>query len=106
MLRGGVFFPSFHFFFFFSLFVTHRDDIIILKERKSIRFLECVEHCFLIQMLDLPTRKEALLDLLLTNQQNLLCNISISGTLGFSDHNIVEFGILLNILKLVLRQRF
>ncbi|PKU34839.1 hypothetical protein llap_14859 [Limosa lapponica baueri] len=51
-------------------------------------------------MLDVPTRNEALLDLLLTNQENLLCNISISDSLGCSDHNIVEFGILLSTLKL------
>ncbi|KAK4826132.1 hypothetical protein QYF61_005284 [Mycteria americana] len=65
----------------------------------SIRFLECVEDCFLIQMLDVPTRNEALLDLLLTNQENLLCNISVSDSLSCSDHNIVEFGILLSMLK-------
>ena len=52
----------------------------------SIKFLECIEDCFLIQMLDVPTRNEALLDLLLTS---LLCNISVSDSLGYSDHNIV-----------------
>ncbi|PKU43586.1 rna-directed dna polymerase from mobile element jockey- hypothetical protein [Limosa lapponica baueri] len=33
----------------------------------SIKFPECIEDCFLIQMSDMPTRNEALLDLLLTN---------------------------------------
>ena len=65
----------------------------------SNKFLECIEDCFLIQMLDVPIRNEALLDLLLTNQENLLCNISVSDSLGCSDHNIVEFGILLSTLK-------
>ena len=50
-------------------------------------------------MLDVPTRNEALLDLLLTNQENLLCNALLSDSLGCSDHNIVEFGILLSTLK-------
>jgi len=50
-------------------------------------------------MLYVPTRNEALLDLLLTNQENLLCIISFSDSLGCSDHNIVEYGILLSILK-------
>ncbi|GAB0209268.1 mitochondrial enolase superfamily member 1 [Grus japonensis] len=68
-------------------------------QMSSIKFLECIEDCFLIQMLDVPTRNEALLDLLLTNQENLLCNISVSDSLGCSDHNIVEFGILLSTLK-------
>ncbi|KAK4832290.1 hypothetical protein QYF61_021689 [Mycteria americana] len=45
----------------------------------SIKFLECVEDFLLIQMLNVPTRNEALLDLLLTNQENLLYNISVSG---------------------------
>ncbi|GAB0181361.1 mitochondrial enolase superfamily member 1 [Grus japonensis] len=64
----------------------------------SIKFLECVEDCFIIQMLDVPTRNEALLDLLLTNQENLLCNISVSDNLGCGDHDIVEFGMLLSTL--------
>ena len=71
----------------------------------SIKFLECVEDCFFLQMLDGPTRKEALLDLLLTNQENLLCNISVSNNLGCSDHNIVEFGIQLSMLKVSTKTR-
>ncbi|GAB0183630.1 highly reducing polyketide synthase PKS6 [Grus japonensis] len=65
----------------------------------SIKFLECIEDCFLIQMLDVPTRNEALLDLLLRSQENLLCSISVSDSLGCSDHSSVEFGILLSTLK-------
>ena len=65
----------------------------------STKFLECVEGCFLIQIIDVPTRKEALLDLLFTNQENLLCNILVSDNLGCSNYNIVEFGILLRVLK-------
>jgi len=62
----------------------------------SIKFLECVEDCFLIQMLDVQTRNEALLDLLLTNQENLLSNTSVSNSLGCSYHNVLELGILLS----------
>jgi len=50
-------------------------------------------------MLDAPIRNEELLDLLLTNQDNLLCNISVSDSLGCSGHNFVEFAILLSTLK-------
>ena len=56
-------------------------------------------------MLDVPTRKEVLLDLLFTNQESLLCNISVSDSLGCSDHNIVEFGILLSVLKVSSKTR-
>lgn len=65
----------------------------------SIRFLECVEVCWLIQMLDVPTQNEALLDLLLTKQKNLLCNTSVSNSLCCSNHNNAEFKMLPKALK-------
>lgn len=49
--------------------------------------------------LGVPTRSEALLDLLLTNRQNLFRNISVSDSLDDSDHNIVVFGIWLSMLE-------
>lgn len=82
--------------------LTHRDIFwknSAAARTSSIKFLECIEDCFLTQMLDVPTRNEALLELLLTNQEKVLCNISVNDSLGCSDHNIVEFGILLSILK-------
>lgn len=83
-------------------YLTHRDIYWKNSEAahtSSIKFLECREDCFLTQMLDVPTRNEALLEMLLTNQEKLLCNISVNDSLDCSDHNIVEFGILLSILK-------
>jgi len=65
--------------------------------RSSVKFLECVEDYFLIQILDVPTRNEALLDLLLTNQENLFCRTLVSDNLGCND--IMEFEILLSTLK-------
>lgn len=44
-------------------------------------------------------RNEALMDLLLTNQENLLYNISVSERLGCADHNIADFRIQLSMLK-------
>ena len=35
--------------------------------QSSTRFLECLEGCFLIQILDMLTRNSTLIDLLLTN---------------------------------------
>lgn len=40
-------------------------------------------------------RKGVLLDLILTNKEGLVGNVKIWGNLGFSDHKIVEFSILL-----------
>ena len=42
----------------------------------AIRFLECIEDSVLLQMLDMLTRNSALLDLLLTNQDDLLDNVT------------------------------
>lgn len=65
----------------------------------SIKFMQCVENCCLVQILDVPMRKEALLDLLLINQESLLCNISVTDSLDCSDHNIVESGTLLSMWR-------
>jgi len=65
----------------------------------SITLLEYIKDCYLIQMSDVPARNEALLDMLLTNQDILLCNILVNGSLGCSVHNVVEFRILLSTLK-------
>lgn len=51
------------------------------------------EGLFLTQTLDVPTRNEALPDLLLTSQENLLCNTLASDNPDYSDHKTVEFGI-------------
>lgn len=40
------------------------------------------------------SQNELVLELLLSNQENLLFSSSVSDDLGCSDHNIVEFGIL------------
>jgi len=71
----------------------------------SIKFLYCAKDCFPIQMLDVPTRNEALLHLLLTNQENLLCNNSVSDSLGCGDDNTMEFGILLITLKVSIKTK-
>jgi len=65
----------------------------------SVKILECIEDSFLIQMLDMRNKNAALLDLLLTNQENLVCSILVSDSLGCSNHNILESGLLLSTLK-------
>lgn len=41
-----------------------------------------------------PTRKGAMLDLVLTNQERLVSNVKHKGSFGCSDHEMVEFKIL------------
>ena len=63
--------------------------------RQSRRFLESVDN-FLVQVIDGPTRGEALLDLVLTNAEESIRDVKIGGSLGCSDHALVEFVILKN----------
>jgi len=62
--------------------------------RQSRRFLECIEDNFLLQVTEKPTRRGAMLDLVLTNKEGLVGNVKGKGSLGCSDHEKVEFKIL------------
>ncbi|GAB0202528.1 mitochondrial enolase superfamily member 1 [Grus japonensis] len=60
---------------------------------RSRSFLKHLDDNFLVQVLKEPTRKGALLDLLLMNREGLLGEMAIGGCLGHSDHEVVEFKI-------------
>ncbi|XP_064909576.1 gamma-1-syntrophin isoform X3 [Columba livia] len=47
-----------------------------------------------MQMVEEPTRRGALLDLILTNKEGLVEAVKVEGCLGCSDHEMVEFSIL------------
>ena len=64
--------------------------------RQSRTFLESVQDNFLVQVINEPTRGEALLDLVLTNAEESTREVKIGGSLGCSDHALVEFVILKN----------
>ena len=61
---------------------------------QSRRFLECIDDNFLLQVMEEPTRRGAILDLDLTNKEGLVGNVKLKGSLGCSDHERVEFKIL------------
>ncbi|KAK4812684.1 hypothetical protein QYF61_012194 [Mycteria americana] len=61
---------------------------------QSRRFLERVDDNFLLQVIEEPTRRCAMLDLLLTNKEGLVGNVKLKGSLGCSDHEMVEVKIL------------
>ena len=50
--------------------------------KRSRRLLESIADNFLVQILDRPTRGEALLDLLLTNTEEIIKGVNIGGSLG------------------------
>jgi len=58
--------------------------------RQSSRFLECIEDNFLNQVISTPTRGDAILDLVVTNASELVGDVKIRGSLGCSNHALVE----------------
>ncbi|PKU44641.1 dtw domain-containing protein 2 [Limosa lapponica baueri] len=63
------------------------------RHKKPSTFLECVNNNFLLQMVEKPMRRGGMLDLGLTNNDGLVGNVKLKGSLGCSDHEIVEFKI-------------
>ena len=62
--------------------------------RQSSRFIACIEDNFLSQVIDTPTRGDVILDLMVTNASELIGDIKTGGSLGCSDHSLVEFTLL------------
>ncbi|GAB0208302.1 hypothetical protein GRJ2_003295900 [Grus japonensis] len=62
--------------------------------KQSRKFLECIDDNFLLQVTEEPMRRGAMLDLVLTNKKGLVGNVKLKGSLGCSDHEMVEFKIL------------
>ncbi|GAB0207663.1 hypothetical protein GRJ2_003232000 [Grus japonensis] len=62
--------------------------------KQSRKFLECIDDNFLLQVIEEPMRRGAMLDLVLTNKEGLVGDVKLKGSLGCSDHEMVEFRIL------------
>ncbi|GAB0176277.1 hypothetical protein GRJ2_000092900 [Grus japonensis] len=72
--------------------ICWRDNAAECKQPR--KFLECVDDSFLLQVIEEPTRRGAMLDLILTNKEGLVGDVKLKGSLGCSDHKMVEFRIL------------
>jgi len=64
------------------------------RPMQSRRFLQSIDDNFLMQMVEEPTRRGALLDLLLMNKEGLVEDVKAGDSLGSSDHEMVNFRIL------------
>ncbi|GAB0209097.1 hypothetical protein GRJ2_003375400 [Grus japonensis] len=64
------------------------------RHAQSRRFLQSTDDNFLTQVVEEPTRRGVLLDLVLTNKEGLVGDVKVGGSLGCSDHEMVEFRIL------------
>jgi len=64
------------------------------RHMQSWRFLQSINNNFLMQVVEEPTRRAALLDLVLMNKEGLFEDMKAGGRLGCSDHEMVKFRIL------------
>jgi len=64
------------------------------RHMQSRRFLQSIDDNFLMQVLEEPMRRGALLDLVLMDKKGLVENVKVGGSLGSSDHEMVNFRIL------------
>jgi len=64
------------------------------RKAQSRRFLQSIDDNFLMKSVEKPTKKGALLDLVLTNKEGLVEDVKTGGSLDCSDHEMVEFRIL------------
>ncbi|PKU44704.1 glycerol kinase [Limosa lapponica baueri] len=85
-----------------SWFLNHPDicwKVYTDRNTQSRRFLQCVDDNFLTQLVEEPMRREALLDLVLTNKEGPVEDSKVEGNLGCSDHGKIEFRIVGSIYK-------
>jgi len=64
------------------------------RHKLSRCFLQCIDDNFLTQVVEKPTRRGVLLDLVLTKEEGLDGNVRVRESLGCSDRDMVEFRIL------------
>jgi hypothetical protein len=65
-------------------------------DNKEYKFLECIQDNFLYQHIDRPTRWRGdttphTLDLILTNEENMISDIEFQSPLGKGDHCVIRF---------------
>ena len=62
----------------------------------NYQFAECIKDCYLYQHINEPTRQRgsdtpSTLDLIFTNEEDMISNIKIDAPLGKSDHSVIHF---------------
>ncbi|GAB0175916.1 mitochondrial enolase superfamily member 1 [Grus japonensis] len=67
------------------------------------RFLHSIDDSFLTQVVEEPTRRGVLLDLVLTSREELVEDMKAGGSLVCSDHEMVEFRILCGRSRAIIR---
>ena len=67
------------------------DWINIARNHELDDFINIIQVNFLKQIVSEPTREDSILDLVITNRDNLVSNMETGGKLGSSDHQEIHF---------------
>ena len=62
-------------------------------DNEAEQFIEVINDSFLRQLVNVPTRGNNILDLVLTDREDLVNNLEVGGRLGNSDHEEIRFNI-------------
>ena len=65
------------------------------KKKAERKFLECMDDCFLFQHVEVPTRGNNTLDLVISTEENLVDEITVGEEFGTSDHQIIRFNVVM-----------
>lgn len=65
----------------------------MVGDREAQNFLAVIQDSFLKPLIKTPKREDRILDLLLTNREDIVSNIEIGDTLGNSDHKEVRLNV-------------
>ncbi|TRZ26457.1 hypothetical protein HGM15179_000614 [Zosterops borbonicus] len=79
VLMGNFYYPS----------ICQMDKTV--GHRQTRKFLECIHNNFLLQVIEGPMRRGAVLNFVLPNKQMLVGNVKLKGSLDCSNHGVVEF---------------
>ncbi|MDJ0596593.1 MAG: reverse transcriptase family protein [Pleurocapsa sp. MO_226.B13] len=71
--------------------MAHINWMDITGDQDSTEFLNTVQDNFLQQHVTQPTRGDNILDLVLSNRENLVKEVKVEDGLGNSDHNVITF---------------
>ena len=70
-------------------------DLQSASDSNSAKFLDCVDDCFLWQHVDVATRGENILDLVLSSEQNLVESLTVGEPFGNSDHCVIRWDVVI-----------
>ena len=71
-------------------------DSHTVKGLDGVEFVKCVQENFLHQYIEVPTREDAILDLLLGNELGQVMDVSVREHFGSSDHNAISFNLIMD----------